>query len=173
MLKSFIDEYHRYRRIGEKAIEQVADDQLNQVIGEDHNSVAVIVRHIGGNLRSRFTDFLTSDGEKTWRNRDTEFEGTDFTRAQVNDLWTQGWEVLESELAKLTDADLTAQVVIRGQALTVDEALSRSLAHVAYHVGQIVFLARILLAGNWRWISIPKGQSAAYNQHPTMEKKPQ
>ena len=173
MLKDFTDEYARYRAIGEKAMRQVSDDDLNTVIGPDNNSIAMIVRHISGNLLSRFTDSLTTDGEKPWRDRDSEFEDAKCEREDIERSWVQGWSVLESELSRLSDEQLQHTVYIRGQAWTVHEALCRSLAHVSYHVGQIVLLARILNDGNWDWISIPKGQSRQYNTNPTMEKKPE
>jgi uncharacterized damage-inducible protein DinB len=173
MIKDFIDEYERYKIIGERAVKQVPDEALNQSLGQETNSIAVIVRHISGNFVSRFTDFLTSDGEKPWRERESEFAEAQYDRRQVNELWAKGWDVLLNELAKLSDADLERRVTIRGQAFTVHEALCRSLAHVASHVGQIVLLARLLHHGQWEWLSIPKGQSQQYNQNPTMEKRPQ
>ena len=133
---------------------------------------AMIVRHMSGNLVSRFTDFLISDGEKPWRNRDAEFEERAYARGEVERLWDEGWRALEEQLAALDDSKLADTVAIRGAKLTVHEALSRALAHAAYHVGQIVLLARIGSGGNWDWISIPKGQSGAYNANPTMEKQP-
>lgn len=172
MLRDFLDEYARYKAIGQKALNQVPDGALNHIPNQDGNSVAMIVRHISGNLVSRFTDFLHSDGEKPWRQRDQEFETRAFTRSEVQMLWDKGWSVLEAELGALKDADLASMVVIRGQQLTVHEALSRSLAHVAYHLGQIVLLSRMQAEGAWRWISIPKGGSQSYNLNPTMEKKP-
>jgi hypothetical protein len=172
LIKDLVDEYTRYRSIGEKAIQQVSDEALNSVPGADNNSIATIVRHISGNLRSRFTDFLTSDGEKPWRDRDSEFKGTHYDRREVDHMWAEGWGVLESELSQLSDDQLQQHIYIRGQAWTIHDALCRSLAHVSYHVGQIVLLARILNDGNWKWISIPKGQSREYNMNPTMEKKP-
>jgi len=172
LIKDLVDEYARYRSIGEKAILQVSDEALNSALGADNNSIAVIVRHISGNLLSRFTDFLTSDGEKPWRDRDAEFEATRYTRRDVEQMWAEGWGALESELSKLSDVQLQQHVYIRGQAWTIHGALCRSLAHVSYHVGQIVLLARILNNGNWEWISIPKGQSREYNMNPTKEKKP-
>jgi len=172
MIKDFLDEYHRYRIISEKAMRQVPEDQLNQVLGVDNNSIATIVRHISGNLLSRFTDFLTSDGEKPWRDRDSEFEGKEFNRQQLEEMWARSWNLLESELSKLSDEQLAQRVLIRGHEWTVHEALCRSLAHVSYHVGQLVLVARILKEGEWDWISIPKGYSSEYNQHPTLEKKP-
>jgi len=173
MIEDFVTEFARYRSIAEKAIGQVPDEEdLNRVLGEENNSIAIVMRHIGGNLRSRFTDFLTSDGEKPWRNRDTEFENRQFTRDELNAVWRGGWEVLERELSGLSDADLHRQVSIRGQSLTVSAALARSVAHIAYHVGQIVLLARIVKERDWQWISIPKGKSEEYNKAPDKEKKP-
>ncbi|MGH9830679.1 MAG: DUF1572 family protein, partial [Blastocatellia bacterium] len=162
-MKNFLDEYLRYKVIGQKAIDQVSDDALNQVIGPDNNSIAMIVRHISGNLLSRFTDFLTSDGEKPWRDRDSEFADATYDREAVNKMWTDGWLIVEEQVAKLNVDDLDRKVTIRGTPLSVHEALCRSVGHVAYHVGQIVLLARISIAGDWRWITIPKGKSREYN----------
>lgn len=173
MIKDFISEYARYRNIGEKALNQVSDEALNSVLGADNNSIAIIVRHISGNLLSRFTDFLTSDGEKPWRDRDSEFQDTQYDRREVDRMWADGWTVLELELSKLDDDQLQQHVYIRGQSWTIHDALCRSLAHVSYHIGQIVLLARILNDGTWQWISIPKGQSREYNMNPTKEKKPE
>ena len=173
MIKNFLKEYQSYRRIGEKALAQVPDEALNRVIGADNNSVAVIVRHISGNLRSRFTDFLTSDGEKPWRDRDAEFADLTYDRQAVEQMWAEGFQVVENELAALTDADLDRQVTIRNVPHTVHEALCRSVAHTAYHVGQIVLLARILNQGDWQWISIPKGKSLDVNQKMMQENTPQ
>ncbi len=173
MIEDFVNEFARYRVIAEKAINQVPDDEgLNRVFGEENNSIAIVMRHIGGNLRSRFTDFLTSDGEKSWRRRDTEFENRHYSREELNAVWSQGWEILERELSRLSDPDLERQVSIRGHSLSVSAALARSVAHIAYHVGQIVLLARILKEGDWQWISIPKGKSEEYNKTPSKEKKP-
>jgi hypothetical protein len=172
LLKDFVNEYSRYRETGTKALGQVSDNDLNLVLSNDNNSIAVIVRHISGNLISRFTDFLTSDGEKPWRDRDSEFEDKRYDRKEVESMWADGWNLLESELAKLTDDDLQKQVFIRGQAWTVHDALCRSLAHVSYHVGQIVLMARIATRTDWQWITIPKGKSKEYNQNPTKERKP-
>jgi uncharacterized damage-inducible protein DinB len=172
MLNDIISEFDRYHTLGQKTLDQLPDSALNTALGDGNNSIAVIVHHIGGNLVSRFTDFLTTDGEKPWRDRDAEFADLSYTRAEVLDWWNKGWDVLTSELAKLTDADLEKKVTIRGQSLTIHEALTRSLSHTAYHVGQIVILARIVLGENWQTLTIPRGQSAEYNQNPTNEKKP-
>ncbi|MEP6495301.1 MAG: DUF1572 family protein [bacterium] len=169
-VKDFADEYGRYRAMGEKAMAQVSDDGLNQVVATDGNSIAMIVRHVSGNLVSRFTDFLTSDGEKESRDRDGEFADGTFDRGEIDAAWKTGWGVVEHALAQLTDADLERMITIRGQALTVHEALCRSVTHSASHVGQIVLLARIVATNTWNTLSIPKGQSKQYNQNPSLEK---
>ena len=171
-IKDFADEFGRYRAAGEKAMSQMSDEDLNHVPVGDGNSVAMIVRHICGNLVSRYTDFLTTDGEKPWRNRDGEFEDGPFTRAVVNEAWATGFATLERELARLTDEDLTRTVTIRTGELTVHEALCRSLAHTAMHVGQIILLAKVAAGDRWKTLSIPKGQSAQYNRDPNIEKRP-
>lgn len=172
LTKDFLDEYARYRGLGEKALAQVSDDALNRVPAPDGNSIAMLVRHIGGNLASRFTDFLTTDGEKPWRDRDGEFADGPFTRAQVDAAWENGWEVVEREVGKLNDADLGRTITIRRAELTVHEALCRSLAHTSMHVGQIILLARMYASNEWATLSIPKGKSREYNQHPVHEKRP-
>ena len=172
MLSDFVEEFQRYRRTGERALAQVLDAALDHVPAPDANSVAMIVRHMSGNLASRFADFHTTDGEKPWRQRDGEFEERPYTRAELDALWRDGWAVLEGTLAGLTEADLASTVTIRGQPLSVHAALCRSVAHVSYHVGQLVLLARMLATEPWRWISIPKGGSDAYNARPDMEKAP-
>ncbi|HTE46833.1 MAG TPA: DUF1572 family protein [Gemmatimonadaceae bacterium] len=169
-VKDFADEYSRYRKMGEKAMAQVSDEGLNRVVATDGNSIAMIVRHISGNLSSRFSDFLTSDGEKPSRDRDDEFAEGTFSRAEIDTAWASGWSVVEQALAGLTDADLERTVTIRGQGLSVHEALCRSVTHAASHVGQIVLLARIVAEGPWNSLSIPRGQSKLYNQNPTLEK---
>lgn len=170
LVEDFVTEYRRYRAIGERALAQMSDAALNRVPAPDGNSAAMIVRHLGGNLASRFTDFLAADGEKPWRDRDAEFATRAYDRAEVDEWWARGWGVLEGALAELADADLGRAVAIRGQPLTAHAALARSLAHAAHHVGQLVLLAREAAEGPWRWISIPKGGSAAYNAAPTKER---
>jgi uncharacterized damage-inducible protein DinB len=169
-LEDFTAEFERYRTIGDKAIAQVGDAALNKTIAVEGNSIGMLVRHIGGNLRSRFLDFLTTDGEKPDRDRDSEFREREFTRSEVEAMWKAGWETVLGEVGRLTDSDLLKTVTIRGTPLTVHEALVRAVAHTAYHVGQIVLLARVLADSEWQWISIPKGKSAEYNRNPTMEK---
>jgi uncharacterized protein DUF1572 len=168
----FLDEYDKYRRLGENAMAQVSDEALNRVVATDGNSIAMIVRHVSGNLVSRFTDFLTADGEKPSRDRDDEFAERIYSRDEVIRHWNAGFDVVSRELAKLTDPDLARAVQIRGIDLTVNQALCRSLAHTASHTGQIVLLARIVASGEWKSLSIPRGQSRQYNQNPTSEKGP-
>jgi hypothetical protein len=168
--RDFSNEYARYRSLGEKALAQVPDAALNRMPTPDGNSIAILVRHIGGNLASRFTDFLTTDGEKPWRDRDGEFSEGPFTRAQIDELWKKGWDVVESEVGKLSDDDFGRTITIRGTASTVHEALCRSIAHTSMHVGQIILLARMYATGEWQTLSIPKGKSQDYNKNPVFEK---
>ena len=156
MISDFAAEFAKYKRTAEKAMAQVDDESLNRVVATEGNSIAMIVRHLGGNLQSRFTDFLTTDGEKPWRNRDDEFVTRPYSRADVERLWADGWQVLDTTLAQLSEADYDRRVLLRGESISVHAALCRALAHVGYHAGQIVLLARIQAAGEWRWISIPK-----------------
>jgi Protein of unknown function (DUF1572) len=170
IIDSIRDEYLRYKALGEAAMAQLADDQLCDAGPSKQNSIAVIVWHLAGNLRSRFTDFLTTDLEKPWRQRDEEFEPRVVGRAELLAKWQQGWDVLAGTLGTLTDEDLGRTVTVRGQALEAHEVLLRLLAHTAYHVGQIVFIAKAARGAEWRHLSIPPGQSAAYNQNPTGER---
>ena len=166
---SISDEFGRYKALGEGAIAQLAEADLTRSLGEDSNTIAVIVWHIAGNLQSRFTDFRTSDGEKPWRNRDEEFETRLVARRDLLARWEAGWQTLFTALRELEDGDLPSTVTIRGQRFTINDALHRALAHVSYHVGQIVYLAKALKGTGWTSLSIPKGASAAYNQNPGRE----
>ncbi len=169
MLQDFIDEYKRYRILGEKSLAQTPDDALNLIHSPEGNSAAMIVWHMSGNLRSRFTDFLMTDGEKPWRMRDEEFENRSCTRDEINAKWSAGWDVLEATLASLNESDLEKTVTIRNQPLSVHAALTRSVAHAAHHVGQLVLIGR-MSAPKWESLSIPRGNSDAYNANPNMEK---
>jgi hypothetical protein len=179
MLNSLETEFSRYRALAEKALAQIDDLAFFATLGPEANSIAVLVKHVGGNLRARFTDFLTTDGEKPWRDRDREFEVAGTTRAELMDGWDRGWAALFGTLAELSadsrsdaDAQLARQVSIRGQALSVGDALTRSVAHVAMHVGQIVMLAKHAAGERWQTLSIPRGGSDRYNQDPTRETAP-
>jgi hypothetical protein len=165
-------EYRRYKKLGDEAIAQVDEAQLGVSGGPSSNSVAAMVWHVSGNLASRFTDFLDSDGEKPWRDRESEFAQRSVSRAELGAKWEDGWRALFGALAGLTDAHLQQSVAIRGVPLPVLDALHRSLAHTAYHVGQIVYVAKALRGGEWRWLTIPPGGSGAYNQNPAREKPP-
>jgi hypothetical protein len=164
LVSDFVTEFNRYRTLGERALAQMSDSALNVLPEPEANSAAMIARHVGGNLASRFTDFLTTDGEKAWRERDREFDTRDYDRDEAMDYWNTGWAVLQRELALLGDADLDRTVTIRGQPMTVHAALARSLAHISYHVGQLVLLGRMHAGAAWQNLSIPKGQSAAFAQ---------
>ena len=170
IISSIKYEYLRYKKLGEGAIIQTPEDGLNKVFGDDNNSISVIAAHISGNLNSRFTDFLTTDGEKPWRRRDAEFEKRNLTKSELLQLWDDGWVVLLTTLDELSDVDLDKTITIREKELTVADALHRSLAHVSYHVGQIVYIARMIVGKEWKSLSIPRGGSNAYNQNQDKEK---
>lgn len=172
IVESIESEYRRYESLGRRALDQLEDAQLVEAVPGSPNSVAVVVWHVSGNLRSRFTDFLTSDGEKPWRDRESEFESRPVSRAELLEKWEDGWRALHAALATLADVDLARSVSIRGVPLGVDAALQRSLAHTSYHVGQLVLLARILRGADWAFLSIPPGKSSEYNRDPTLEKPP-
>jgi hypothetical protein len=171
ILGSIEGEYRRYKGLAERAIEQLTDEDLSVHQGEG-NSVITIVRHLAGNFRSRFTDFPAADGEKPWRDRDREFEQRAVSRSDLMSEWNASWTVLFDALATLDDARLGDTVTIRGVPMSVIEALHRSLSHAAYHVGQIVFLAKELRGDRWSWLTIPPGGTVAYNRNPTREKPP-
>ena len=156
--------FHNYKALGDAAMAQVpSDSDFDRMLDAESNSIAVIVQHIAGNFRSRYRDFLTTDGEKPDRDRDREFETHGAaTRAAVLREWNEGWAVVMAALESLTPADLDKTITIRGEAFLVLEALNRSVTHTAYHVGQIVYLARHLASPNWRSLSIPKGKSAEF-----------
>ena len=164
VLTSISDEYKRYKALAEAAIGQLGDEDLTKPGPAGGNSIDILIRHVAGNLKSRFTDFRTSDGEKPWRHRDNEFENASLSRAELMGTWDAAWATLLDEMGKLSDADLAETVTVRRQPLRIDEALHRSLAHTAYHVGQIVYLAKEMRGDAWRTLSIPKGKSEEYNQ---------
>lgn len=163
-------EYRRYKTLAEGAIAQARDDELSAPGPGGGSSIAVVVWHVAGNLASRFTDFLTADGEKPWRRRDEEFVARQASRGEVVEKWERGWRILFDALAALTDAQLGQHVTIRGERLTVHRALHRSLAHTTYHVGQIVYLAKSFRGDAWNSLSIPLGQSEAHTPRPRIER---
>ena len=154
-----------YKRLGDRAIEQCPDQGLFAALDPESNSIAIIVKHMAGNMRSRWRDFLTTDGEKPDRNRDTEFEDPPKTRATLMEMWERGWKYVFDALEPLTDADLGRTVTIRTEPHSVMQAINRQIAHYAHHVGQIVFLAKHLTAkatGKWESLSVPRGQSKQF-----------
>ncbi len=153
-----------YKRLAERAMEQVSDAQLFAVLDAEGNSIAVIVKHMAGNMRSRWTGFLTSDGEKPDRDRDSEFVDAPPTREELMKLWEAGWECFFGALEPLTEADLARTVTIRGEAHSVMQAINRQLAHYPHHIGQIVLLAKHFAGAHWQSLSIPRNRSAEFNQ---------
>jgi hypothetical protein len=162
-VEAIADEFTRYKALGEAAIAQLDDDELGLICSDGGNSIVTIVWHLAGNLESRFTEFRTSDGEKPWRDRDEEFVLRTVTKTALLEKWERGWRALLTAISELTDADLLHTVTIRRQQLRIDQALQRSLAHTAYHIGQVVFLAKQIRSGGWQCLSIPLGGSAAHN----------
>ena len=155
--------FRNYKMLGEAAIAQVSDHDLHTLLDPEANSIAIIVRHLSGNFRSRFTDFLSTDGEKPWRERDHEFLMPErASRAQIIEWWESGWSVLLASLEALTPADLERTVQVRGEPFLAFEAIGRSVTHAAYHVGQIALLAKHFSGPDWKSLSIPKGESKAY-----------
>jgi uncharacterized damage-inducible protein DinB len=163
-LNSAIRLFKYYKSMGDKAIERLDFEQLQWQGGSETNSISIIVKHLRGNMLSRWTDFLNSDGEKVWRNRDQEFEDDFEDKEQLTKRWEEGWNCLFSALNPLKTEDLSRIVYIRNEEHTVMEAINRQIAHYAYHVGQMVFLAKMLAGEKWESLSIPKGQSAVYNK---------
>ena len=144
-------------------MEQAPDESLFATLDDESNSIAVIVKHFEGSMRSRWTDFLTTDGEKPGRNRDSEFESPPKTRAELVALWESGWKTVFDALGALTEADLARTVYIRGEAHSAMQAIHRQVAHIAYHVGQIVYLAKHFAGSKWAALTVPRGKSAEYN----------
>jgi hypothetical protein len=163
-LRDSLSLFHYYKKLAERAMEQLPDEQLFTALDQEMNSVAIIVKHLVGNMRSRWTDFLTSDGEKPDRKRDTEFENPVRTRAALIKTWDEGWGYVFAALEPLSDADVDRTVMIRGEAHSVMQAINRQIAHYAYHCGQIVFLAKHLRAKQWQSLTVPRGRSEEFNQ---------
>ena len=162
-LESVRKQFLYYKTIGEKAMEQLEPEQLFVSVNDDTNSIAVIVKHLSGNMLSRWTDFLTSDGEKEWRNRDSEFEDNITSKEELLRVWNQGWDCLFDALNSLSSEDLETIIYIRNEGHTVIEAINRQLAHYPYHIGQIVFYAKMLKSTEWTSLSIPRNKSNTYN----------
>ncbi len=174
---AYLDEARRsfrgYKRLAEGAMAQLTDDEFFRLIDSDANSVAIIVKHLAGNMRSRFTNFLTSDGEKPDRHRETEFEiNSGTTRAEVMSWWDTGWQIVFTAIDPLKGEDLGRTVTIRNEPHTVLQAIHRQTAHYAQHIGQIIFLAKHLKGSAWKSLSIPKGKSEEFNKVPVAQRPP-
>jgi len=156
--------FRYYKKTTDAAMAQVTDEQLYAVLDDEMNSIALIVKHMAGNMRSRWTDFLTSDGEKPDRHRDSEFLDPPAGREALMDMWEQGWACLFQALEPLTDADLSRTITIRGEAHSVMQAMNRQVAHYSYHCGQIVFLAKHFKGADWKTLSVPRGASGGFNE---------
>jgi hypothetical protein len=164
-LRDSIGLFHYYKKLAERAMAQCPDEALFTILDCESNSIALIVKHMSGNMRSRFRDFLTTDGEKPDRHRDTEFENPPQTRAELMELWESGWKCVFEALEPITEADLTRTVTIRSEPHSVMQAINRQIAHYAHHVGQILFLAKHLTVaktGKWESLSVPRGKSAEF-----------
>jgi hypothetical protein len=161
--KDAVEVFHYYKRLGERAMEQVPDAALTVTLDPESNSIALIVKHLSGNMRSRWRDFLISDGEKPDRNRDSEFEAPPATRDEIMALWESGWKYVFEALVPMTDADLTRTVTIRNEPHSVMQAINRQIAHYSYHVGQIVCLGKHLSGGSWKSLTVPRGKSGDFN----------
>ncbi len=164
-LGSATKQFEYYKMLGEKTFDQLTDEQLFIQLNPESNSIATIVKHLWGNMLSRWTNFLTTDGEKEWRQRDTEFDNDITTRTELLLKWNDGWACLFNAINPLTTADLSQEVFIRNQGHSITEAINRQLAHYPYHVGQIVFIGKLLANQNWESLSIPKGGSKLYNEN--------
>ncbi|MDX6188235.1 DUF1572 family protein [Flavobacterium sp. Fl-318] len=162
-LESVKKQFLYYKILGEKAMAQLEPEQLFTAVNEDTNSIATIIKHISGNMLSRWTDFLTTDGEKEWRNRDAEFENDLQSKEEVLAVWNKGWDCFLTTLENLKPEQLSQIIYIRNEGHTVIEAINRQLAHYPYHIGQIVFYAKQLKKDDWNSLSIPKNKSGNYN----------
>jgi hypothetical protein len=165
--------FRQYKLLAERAMEQVTDKQLFATLDPESNSIAIIVKHLSGNMRSRWTEFLTTDGEKPDRNRDQEFTGPPGNRADLLDAWEDGWKRLFTALGTLAEADLSRTVTIRGEPHSVMQAINRQVAHYGLHVGQIVLLAKHFAGDLWKPLSVPKGASVEFNRQVASGKQSQ
>jgi hypothetical protein len=162
-LKDSLDLLRLYKRLAERAMAQIPDEAFGKSLDAESNSIAIIVKHLAGNMRSRFSDFLTSDGEKPDRNRDTEFESPPQTRAEVMQVWETGWGYVFGALTPLGDADLARTVLIRTEPHSVMQAINRQIGHYCSHIGQIIYLAKHFAGNDWKAVTVPRGKSADFN----------
>ncbi len=162
-LQSAIKRLSYYKELGDKTFEQLSENDFHFSPNAESNSIAIIIQHVSGNMLSRWTDFLSSDGEKEWRNRDAEFEEQHFTKQQLVELWEKGWDCCLNTLNSLTENDLMKTISIRSEGLLAVDAINRQMAHYPYHVDQLIYLAKIIKNDNWQNLSIAKGSSAQFN----------
>ena len=162
-IESVKTQFRQCQALGEKAIDQIPEDRLDWQYSPETNSILIIVKHLSGNMISRFTDFFITDGEKKWRNRDAEFENEILSKQALMSLWKEGWNCLFNVLDTLTPGQLSDIVLIRNEKHTVMEAINRQLTHYSYHIGQIIFLGKMICDRDWKSLSIPKNKSAAFN----------
>jgi hypothetical protein len=162
-LESVKKQFEYYKMLGEKTFEQIPEEKLFWQLNEESNSISMIVKHLNGNMLSRWTDFLTSDGEKEWRKRDEEFDNDIKTKIELLSKWNEGWECLFNAINGLTEKDLEKEIYIRNMGHSISEVINRQLAHYPYHIGQIVFIGKIIQNKDWNSLSIPKGKSKEYN----------
>lgn len=170
-LNSAIQLFRMYKQLGEKAIAQVDEKHLWWQANEDSNSIAIIVKHLYGNMLSRWTDFLISDGEKPWRNRDAEFENEVWSKTVLLEKWEHGWDCLFKALNNITETDLDKIIYIRNEGHTALEAINRQIAHYSYHIGQIVYIAKLYSKNEWQSLSIPRNKSIDYNKEKFAKEK--
>ena len=163
-LDSAIKRFKEYKTLGDKTFAQLNDEEMLYQPNEASNSIAVIVQHLHGNMRSRWTNFLTEDGEKEWRNRDEEFEAQQLSKQKLTDQWNEGWKVFLDTLESLQEDDLLKTITIRTQPLVVIDAINRQMAHYCSHVGQIIYIGRLIKGEAWQSLSIPKGASQQFNK---------
>jgi hypothetical protein len=163
-LDSVIKRFKEYKALGDKTFAQLSDEEMLHQPNEASNSIAVIIQHLHGNMLSRWTNFLTEDGEKEWRKRDEEFEAQQFSKQQLMEKWEEGWKVFLNTLESLQEDDLLKTITIRTQPLVVIDAINRQMAHYCSHVGQIIYIGRLIKEGQWQSLSIPKGASQQFNK---------
>ena len=163
-LESVVKRLAYYKELGDKTLAVLSDADFHYQPNEESNSIAIIIQHVNGNMLSRWTDFLTSDGEKEWRNRDQEFENIRNSKEQLITMWEQGWAVCLNAINSLTEEDLLKTIYIRKEGLVVIDAINRQLAHYPYHVGQIIYVAKMMRNEKWESLSIPKNKSQQFNE---------
>ncbi|TDX86092.1 DUF1572 family protein [Epilithonimonas xixisoli] len=160
----FIKRFLYYKDLGDKTLAQISEEQIFWQYNEESNSIAIIIKHVAGNMLSRWTNLLTEDGEKSWRNRDSEFENNFKTKEEVLEYWEKGWNCLFEALEQITDENINSTIYIRGEAHSVVDAVFRQLAHYPYHIGQIIYIAKMMKNEDWQTLSIARSKSADFNQ---------